>query len=107
MRRGKWLGPLHLTTCQQAFGAPRVDGCCSTVKEIDNDTGAVVGMSYARGYAIRYRGREAIVVGVRSEHPRCPIPPRAWLRLKRYYLLWVLRGRPAMGYDNSTDQTAI
>ena len=104
MRRGKWIGPLHLTTCTQAFEAPRVDGCCCRVEERDSETHDVVKTSWARGYAIRVRDREAIVIAVRAKHAGCPRAPLVWLRMKRAHLLWVLRGRPViapMGTDNS------
>ncbi len=83
-----------LTTTSTAFGAPRVDGSCCRIEERDDKTGEVVSTSWARGYAIRYRDRECIVIARRAKHPGCPLPPRVWLRMKRAHLLWVLRGRP-------------
>lgn len=105
-RRAKWIGRLHLTTTRQAFGAPRIDGCGSTVVEVD-DAGETVSMSYASGYAIRVWGREAIVIGVRTRHARCPRPPGMWLRMKIRHLRWVLNGRPPIqpvGFDASFEE---
>ncbi len=71
-----------------------MDGCCCRVEERDDSTGEVVSTSFVRGYAIRYRGERCIVIARRAKHPGCPLSPRLWLRMKRAYLLWVLRGRP-------------
>lgn len=107
IRRSKWIGPLHLTTCAQAFESPRIDGCCSTVKEVDSLTGDTVRTSYAKGYALRYGRSEALVVGIRSKYPGCPLSPRTWFRMKRYHVLWVLKGRPPVepqtsGFDSTS-----
>ena len=93
-RKSKWIGPFNLSTTLQAEGAPRIDGCSCTVVEVDNETGAEVHQSHAKGYAIRYRGREAIVVAVRCKYPSVPLPPKLWLRVKWLRLLWTLHGRP-------------
>lgn len=95
LRRSKWIGPLHLTTRLSFEEERRVEGCGCVVSEVDDATGETIGTSYAKGYSIRYRGREAVVVAWRSKYAGCPMSPGLWLRLKRHHLMWVLRGRPA------------
>jgi len=104
MRRSKWIGRLHLTTTRQAESAPRVDGCCCVVEERDDVTGETISKSFAKGYAIRYgRGSEAVVIAWRSQWAGCPVPPRTWLRMKRYHVLWMLKGRPNLTAGTSYD----
>lgn len=92
-RRGKGIGPILLTTYKQSDSAPRVSGCGSPVQEVDGETGAVVKTSHAKGYAIRYRGGEAVVIAVRCQYAAVPRSLGMWLRGKRRHLLWVLRLR--------------
>lgn len=94
--RGKWIGPLLLTTTRQPAESRRLDGCTSTTVERDLSGRESERRRLANGYAIRVRGELAIVIAWRARRSYCPRTPSEAMRWRWRHLLWVLRGRPAI-----------